>query len=116
MELGSSLPLLPLLATHDLKMPNPSYCARACLLILCFLSASAIIAVMADGAQRVFDASQRDWRVRVSDQWDVSRVAQLAFNYLSRRSQCLRAQVLGPFPIQAREQHYLSPSFPLNCE
>lgn len=79
-------------ATHDLKMPNPSCCVWASLLILCFLSASAIVAVMADGAQRVFDASQRDWRVRVSDQWDI----------------------LGPFPIQAREQHYLSPSFPLN--
>lgn len=24
-------------------------------------------------------------------------------------------QVLGPFPIQAREQIFLSPSFPLNC-
>ncbi|OCH95283.1 hypothetical protein OBBRIDRAFT_720837 [Obba rivulosa] len=32
------------------------------------------------------------WRVSVSRDWDV----------------------LGPFPIQAREQHYLSPSFPLN--
>lgn len=24
-------------------------------------------------------------------------------------------QVLGPFPIHAREQHFISPSFPLNC-
>jgi len=32
------------------------------------------------------------WRVTVSDDWDV----------------------LGPFPIHAREQHFLSPSFPLN--
>ncbi|KAI0698480.1 hypothetical protein BC835DRAFT_1268955 [Cytidiella melzeri] len=32
------------------------------------------------------------WRVDMSEQWDV----------------------LGPFPIHAREQHFLSPSFPLN--
>ncbi|CCM03831.1 uncharacterized protein FIBRA_05980 [Fibroporia radiculosa] len=41
--------------------------------------------------QRVFDASDQ-WRVSVSDVWDV----------------------LGPFPIHAREQQFLSPAFPLN--
>lgn len=28
----------------------------------------------------------------------------------------LYAQVLGPFPIHAREQHFLSPSYPLDRE
>jgi len=37
-------------------------------------------------------AEEQGWKVEVSKIWDV----------------------LGPFPIQAREQHYLSPSFPLN--
>ncbi|PCH38714.1 hypothetical protein WOLCODRAFT_97559 [Wolfiporia cocos MD-104 SS10] len=61
--------------------------------------------VMASGGQQqtVFDASfaslidagangSIDWRVSVSKDWDV----------------------LGPFPIHAREQHFLSPAFPLN--
>ena len=29
---------------------------------------------------------------------------------------CVHRKVLGPFPIHAREQHFLSPSFPLNRE
>jgi len=62
-------------------------------LVLGLLSACA--ADMVNGVQSVFDASgvrDSSWHVSVSDEWDV----------------------LGPFPIQAREQHFLSPSFPLN--
>lgn len=37
---------------------------------------------------------QDHWKVELDQTWDV----------------------LGPFPIHAREQHYLSPAFPLNLE
>ncbi|KAL6309159.1 hypothetical protein BKA93DRAFT_821973 [Sparassis latifolia] len=42
--------------------------------------------------QSTFTIEQDPWRVNVSRHWNV----------------------LGPFPIHAREQHFLSPSFPLN--
>lgn len=38
------------------------------------------------------DSGTREWRVEMSQEWDV----------------------LGPFPIHAREQHFLSPAFPLD--
>ncbi|KAF9651433.1 hypothetical protein BDM02DRAFT_3091108 [Thelephora ganbajun] len=41
---------------------------------------------------QVPDAVRSSWRVSLSPSWDV----------------------LGPFPIHAREQHFLSPSYPLN--
>ncbi|KAH9951491.1 hypothetical protein B0H21DRAFT_818527 [Amylocystis lapponica] len=50
---------------------------------------------MALDAQEVFGTIvEEGWRVSVSQDWDV----------------------LGPFPIHAREQHFLSPSYPLNRE
>ncbi|KAH9946364.1 uncharacterized protein BXZ73DRAFT_37690 [Epithele typhae] len=44
------------------------------------------------GHKNVAGVDVQGWRVEVSHNWDV----------------------LGPFPIHAREQHFLSPSFPLN--
>ncbi|KAG7452898.1 uncharacterized protein BT62DRAFT_989922 [Guyanagaster necrorhizus] len=55
--------------------------------VFCFASA---MSAYADG-QSAFTSESR-WNVEVSKHWDV----------------------LGPFPIQAREQHFISPSFPLN--
>ncbi|KAI0933809.1 hypothetical protein AcV5_005858 [Taiwanofungus camphoratus] len=61
------------------------------LLLLALSLYLGLTSIMADNVQSVFDASS-SWRVSMSNDWDV----------------------LGPFPIQAREQHFLSPSFPLN--
>jgi hypothetical protein len=44
----------------------------------------------------------QDWNVRFRASW---------CSYHST----IHSKVLGPFPIHAREQQYLSPSFPLNC-
>lgn len=38
--------------------------------------------------------SKDQWKLTLSKDWDV----------------------LGPFPLHAREQHFLSPSFPVDCE
>ncbi|KZT03565.1 uncharacterized protein LAESUDRAFT_814646 [Laetiporus sulphureus 93-53] len=62
-------------------------------ILMCLLPTSAMANVVGEQVQRVFEASgDSHWRVSVSDDWDV----------------------LGPFPIHAREQHLLSPSFPIN--
>lgn len=49
------------------------------------------------------------WRVSLSSSWDVSS------GLLGEVSRYLTSfKVLGPFPVHAREQHFLSPSYPLN--
>ena len=50
------------------------------------------------------------WRVEIANRWDVSYTHS---PNSSAESQFL-IQVLGPFPVHAREQHFLSPAFPLN--
>ncbi|GJE86814.1 hypothetical protein PsYK624_028970 [Phanerochaete sordida] len=63
--------------------------AVCCALVL----AAAVPPVMSSSdAQIPLGQGPNAWRVAISDSWDV----------------------LGPFPIHAREQHFLSPSFPLN--
>ncbi|RPD65838.1 hypothetical protein L226DRAFT_566346 [Lentinus tigrinus ALCF2SS1-7] len=67
------------------------------LLLLVLVSTFSVIKAtsdsLGDAAQIVMGSSGREgWEVSVSTEWDV----------------------LGPFPIHAREQHFISPSFPLN--
>jgi hypothetical protein len=49
------------------------------------------------------------WRVEIANLWDVSNP-----RYSVLLNTHFLIQVLGPFPIHAREQHFLSPAFPLN--
>lgn len=60
------------------------------------------------------DKAHGGWKVSVSREWDVSEhlVVVKRTKTISHRHSILK--VLGPFPIHAREQHFLSPSFPLN--
>jgi hypothetical protein len=51
------------------------------------------------------------WRVELSQEWDVC----LQVFHLRLSDELDQFKILGPFPIHAREQHYLSPSFPLDC-
>jgi len=55
-----------------------------------------LLAITFSQSQQAFfsEMSTDQWQVELSSEWNV----------------------LGPFPIHAREQHYLSPSFPLNRE
>jgi hypothetical protein len=52
------------------------------------------------------------WRVSLSPSWDVSPGGLAGVTILVLNLKC--SKVLGPFPIHAREQHFLSPSYPLN--
>ena len=65
---------------------------------------------MADASETPL-REHHNWTVKLSDTWDVGipvlRVVRLT---------SANIKVLGPFPIYAREQHFLSPSFPLRCE
>ena len=52
------------------------------------------------------------WRVFLSPSWDVSPDGLAEAMILVLNLKC--SKVLGPFPIHAREQHFLSPSYPLD--
>ena len=59
---------------------------------------------------QVPDAVQSSfWRASLSSSWDVS-----LDEFIDVRCNLKCSKVLGPFPIHAREQHFLSPSYPLN--
>jgi hypothetical protein len=60
------------------------------ILRLCFTRAMA----QAQTNLRSIDGQDLQWKLSLSRDWDV----------------------LGPFPIHAREQQFLSPSFPINCK
>ncbi|KAL0578240.1 hypothetical protein V5O48_003735 [Marasmius crinis-equi] len=62
---------------------------RIVLLLIAFIGQ---LYLMVHASQTVLQRSRNLWTVELSTEWDV----------------------LGPFPIHAREQQYLSPSFPLN--
>ena len=57
-------------------------------------------------------AQSPSWRVSLSPSWDVSPdgITEVMILVLNLKY----SKVLGPFPIHAREQHFLSPSYPLN--
>lgn len=66
---------------------------RLGLLILCLFHNHIMASTQAQTSfHETQDQSQ--WKLTLSKNWDV----------------------LGPFPIHAREQQYLSPSFPIDCE
>ncbi|KDQ60583.1 hypothetical protein JAAARDRAFT_76873 [Jaapia argillacea MUCL 33604] len=62
------------------------------MLVPWLLAISSVLLGMTSAAQLPLASSPMGWRVELSTDWDV----------------------LGPFPIHAREQHFLSPSFPIN--
>ena len=84
-------------------------------LVLCL----ALFSAMAEGQRQIHlgteqESHQSDWLVSIANEWDVSRHSR---ETLPKELQQLTiSQVLGPFPIHAREQHFLSPSFPVNRE
>jgi hypothetical protein len=65
---------------------------------------------MVDASQLPLHDHHR-WTVKLSETWNVG----VPPRYLQSRCN-LSVKVLGPFPIHAREQHFLSPSFPLQCK
>ena len=52
------------------------------------------------------------WDVSIANEWDVSCESRKMKG--DAMQQLTMLKVLGPFPIHAREQHFLSPSFPVN--
>ena len=77
----------------------------------------ALFSAMAEGQRQIHlgteqGSQQSDWLVSIANEWDVSRHSR---ETSPKGLQSLTvSQVLGPFPIHAREQHFLSPSFPVN--
>lgn len=55
------------------------------------------------------------WKAELSKTWDVRNLVLCPAKLGYYVSLFKHSQVLGPFPINAREQHFLSPAFPLNC-
>ena len=56
-------------------------------------------------------SSDLHWTVKLDRDWEVG------FSAIPQFSHSFRViKVLGPFPIHAREQHFLSPAYPLDCE
>ena len=79
----------------------------------------ALFSAMAEGQRQIHlgteqKSHQSDWLVSIANEWDVSRHSRETSP--KGLQQLTHSQVLGPFPIHAREQHFLSPSFPVNRE
>jgi hypothetical protein len=56
----------------------------------------------------------KSWTVELDREWDVSQQKPSLRLLVILLVLTIHDQVLGPFPIHAREQHYFSPAFPLN--